>query len=77
MAKPTAATESPLRTRPEAAAYLRCSETWLKQQVAARAVPFSMVAGKALFTQDDLDRIVARGHEEPQRPSIALRRTGT
>lgn len=56
---------------PEAAKQLRCSESWLYAQVAARAVPHTRIAGRVLFSDDDLARIAAAGRIEPARRSFA------
>ncbi len=65
----------------EAAAVLRCSEWWLKEQARRRRIPFLMLGGSYRFTAAHLTEIVvtfevrpaASATAEPQRPGESRR----
>jgi hypothetical protein len=49
----------------EAAGFLKVSKRWLAGEVAARAVPFTVVGGRTKFTAAHIRRISAMGEVDP------------
>jgi hypothetical protein len=49
----------------EAAERIGCNESWLRQQVAARAIPHRRIGSRVLFTEDDLRAILDGAAEVP------------
>jgi hypothetical protein len=62
--EPSAPAE-PLRDFEAAAEFLGISESWLRPQVAARAVPHTRLGRRVLFSADQLVQIVAANAVEP------------
>jgi hypothetical protein len=62
-------TLGPLRTYPEAAAYLRCSEQWLRRNI--RRLPHSKPGKKVVFSETDLAEILRIFHYSPRQAGPA------
>lgn len=67
------AQDTPLRDFAEAAAYLHVGVHHLRKAVAARTYPHTRIGRKVLFSQQDLDRIVAMNAVEPRPSGAAIR----
>jgi hypothetical protein len=63
----------------EAAAQLRCSVWWLKEQARKRRIPYTWIAGSYRFTDEQLDQILqlCAFSPEPDGPVHASAATGT
>lgn len=69
---------NPPRDLDEAAEWLRCSPSWLGKQAARGAVPHSIVAGRVLFSDEQLEAIFVAGVRSlttaPSRDEVAAKR---
>jgi hypothetical protein len=54
-------------TYPEAAAELRCEESWLRRHI--KELPHTKLGRVVTFSDDDLARIYAMHHRDPQSPA--------
>lgn len=57
-----------LHTKEEAAAILRVKASWLERRAAAREIPFALMSGTYLFTDDHLAQIIALHEQRPSAP---------
>lgn len=67
----------PLKTRVEAAAELRIHPDTLKKWVTKERVPCSRVGRLVRFSDEDIERIKAMGHQEPAKPTTVVDRRRT
>lgn len=84
MTQPSIAAAAPddgelrLYTPDEAAAVLRCTASWLREQARRRRIPFTLVSGSYRFTREHLVQIIESNERAPEaRPSIAPMRRRT
>lgn len=64
-----------LHTKEEAAEILRVRVSWLERRAAARKIPFTMLGGCYMFTDDHLAEIVRLNERAAGSPARAARPT--
>jgi excisionase family DNA binding protein len=62
---------SPLYTPHEVAALLKVPETWVRDKITARAIPFTWIGKHARFTDAHVAAIVTMGECRPQSAASA------